>query len=74
MIAGHEIYWASKQFKKKDMIIFARVYDTFGRVHLKTNLSSLKNIKLTSLNNGIYFIKLSQDEKNSIYKVLINKL
>ena len=46
---------------KKDMIIFARVYDTFGRVHLKTKLSSLKNIKLTSLNNDCtcYVFQLS---------------
>ena len=37
MIAGHEIYWASKQFKKKDMIIFNGVKYNASEINILSN-------------------------------------
>ena len=37
MIAGHEIYWASKQFKKKDMIIFNGAKYNASEINILSN-------------------------------------
>ena len=37
MIAGHEIYWASKQFKRKDVIIFNGAKYNASEINILSN-------------------------------------
>ncbi len=67
-VTNGKIYITSKNISSKDITI----YDVLGKLVLQTNLNvNSKEVNISSLNSGVYIIKIKEGEATATRKLIV---